>query len=273
MVTTSLDELSSGPAATSDGARRRRGGRTSDAGNAVSKTLRVLEAVAAEREFRPLGEIAALAEVPKPTAYRILASLADEDYVIRHEKRGYASGPRLRVLTYSLMGDDGIDDVLAELSERTRQTTNFGLRSGADAIYTHKRDGAQPYQVRPNLGMRLSLHATAIGKSILAWLPRDEVRAILDRTGLPALTDLTITDLDRLLDELDETRERGWSVDDEENEKSIRCIAAPALASDGTVLGAVSVSTLTFVMERPALEALAPHVLDAARKIGALLRP
>ncbi len=249
-----------------------RGGRSSDAGSAIVKTLRVLEAVSADRAFRPLGELAAIAAVPKPTAHRILTTLVDEGYVLRHEHRGYTGGPRLRALMYSLMGDDDVDAVLADLSAHTGQTTNFGLRSGGEAIYTHKHDGAQPYHVHPNLGARLSLHATAIGKCILAWMPREQAVDLVARTGLAECTDRTITDPERLFAELDEVREHGYAIDDEENEPTIRCLAAPVLGHDDVVLGAVGVSTLTLALDRATVEAFAPDVLGAARQIGTFLR-
>lgn len=247
----------------------RRAGRASEAGNSVAKALRVLEAVAAEPGYRALGDVAAAAAVPKPTAVRILAILCEEGYVIRHARRGYTSGPRLRTLGHAAGASiDTIDAALAELSEQTRQTSNFALRVGAEAIYTHQHDGTQPYRITASLGTRFALHGTAIGKAILAWLPEDETDTILGSAPLRALTPRTITDPDIVRGQLVTARANGYAVDDEENELTIRCLAAPVFGRDGSVVGAVSLSAVTYSVPMDALAALAPQVITAARHIG-----
>ena len=247
----------------------RRGGRSSEAGNAIGKALRVLEAVAAEPGYSALGDVAATARVPKPTAVRILATLCEEGYVIRHPRRGYTPGPRLRTLSHAAGASvDTIDSALAELSEQTGQTSNFALRIGPEAIYTHQHDGSQPYRITASLGTRFELHGTAIGKAILASLADDEADAILGSGPLRALTPRTITDPAVVRGELVEARANGYAVDDEENELTIRCLAAPVFGRDQTVVGAVSLSAVTYSLPMEALTALAPQVIVAARHIG-----
>ena len=244
------------------------GGRTSPSGNAVSKALRVLEAVAAEPGFQPLGEVADRAALPKATTFRVLATLAAEEYVIRHPRRGYAAGPRLRTIGRAA---DSIDGVLADLSRRTGQTSNFALRVRHEAIYTHQQDGSQPYRISATLGTRFALHGTAIGKSILAFSSATERDALIDGIALPPLTEHTMTDEAALRAELDAATGLGYTVDDEENESDVRCIAAPVFGPDHGVVGAVSLSALTYSATMEDLVALAPAVRAAADRISDLL--
>ncbi len=249
-----------------------RGGRSSEAGNSISKALRVLDAVAAEPGFRQLGEVAEAARVPKPTAVRILASLCEQGYVIRHPRRGYAAGPRLRTLSHAAgTSADSIDAVLTELSGQTRQTSNFALRVGHEAIYTHQHAGSQPYRITASLGTRFELHGTAIGKSILAWLPQEESDAILAASRLRPLTPYTITDAATLRAQFEAARSDGFATDDEENEVTIRCLAVPVFGRDLAVLGAVSLSAVTYSVSMDELIELAPFVQLAARDIGDLV--
>jgi IclR family acetate operon transcriptional repressor len=90
------------------------------------------------------------------------------------------------------------------------------------------------------VGRRVMLHCTGVGKALAATLPPDEVRAILERTGMPARTDHTLTDPDQLLDQLAWTREHGYAVDDSEQEVGVRCVAVSVPA--GAVPLALSVS-------------------------------
>lgn len=225
---------------------------------ATDKVLNLLEAAAAPGWPHRLGTIAQAAGVPKASAHRILRGLVSGDYLTTAEDGMYAPGPRLRALA-AMLGhegdpDDSIRAQISLLSQRTGNTVHVAVRSGDTATYTHKVAAPRPVQMASQLGGQLALHSTAIGKCILSGLREDELAAVAERTGLPARTPRTITGLEELRTELDHVREQGFAVDDEENEENIRCIGAPILDASGAVIGAVSVSTLTFLV--PARELL-----------------
>lgn len=252
----------------------RRGGRSSEAGNAISKAFRVLEEVAARVGVQQLGEISAAARVPKSSTYRILATLVELGYVIRDHNHEYLAGPRLLALGSEVTSSTAsLENLLAGLSAEVGETVHLGLRSGDHAVYIHKVEGRQPYFMASYVGMRLGLHCTAIGKCILAHLPEAEVAAIAERTGLRPRTTATITDPARLADELATIRQRGYGIDNEENERTIRCLGVPVLDAAGAPLGAVSLSTVVFLLELPQLERLAPVVSAVASRGAALLSP
>jgi IclR family acetate operon transcriptional repressor len=249
-----------------------RRGRASESGNALSKALRVLEELATKPGPVQLRDLAAAALLPKSTTYRILSILLDLGYVIQDETHSYAAGPRLRALS-SRVADapGGIDDVLAHLGQETGQTVHLGLRLGTRAVYTHKFESSQPYRMASRIGMTLDLHCTSIGKCILAHLPDGEVATIAAATGLPKYTDNTITDRTRLAAELEFIRSRGYAIDDEENERTVACLGAPVLDHRGTPLGAISISTITFVVSRDELRGFAPRAIDAAQRIAGMI--
>lgn len=251
---------------------RVRRGRASEAGNALSKALRVIEELATRPGPSQLRDLAAAAAVPKSTVYRILSNLIELNYVIQDESRNYAAGPRLRALGSRVADAPGdVGDILAQLSRDTGQTVHLGLRLGNRAVYTHKYESRSPYHMASKIGMALDLHCTAIGKCILAYLPEDEVAQIAATAGLPRYTENTITDPRRLAAELAAIRQRGYAFDTEENERTVACLGVPVLDGKGTALGAISVSTITFVVSHDELEGFAPGALEAARRIAALL--
>jgi IclR family acetate operon transcriptional repressor len=270
MIPVESDLSRDGPPRTSG----RRGGRSSEAGNAISKAFRVLEEVAARVGVQQLAEISAAARVPKSSTYRILATLVELGYVIRDHNHEYLAGPRLLALGSEVtQSTASLEDLLAGLSAEVGETVHLGLRSGDHAVYIHKVEGRQPYFMASYVGMRLGLHCTAIGKCILAHLPEAEVAAIAERTGLRPRTTATITDPARLADELATIRQRGYGIDNEENERTIRCLGVPVLDAAGAPLGAVSLSTVVFLVELPQLERLAPVVSAVASRVAALLSP
>jgi IclR family acetate operon transcriptional repressor len=250
-----------------------RGGRSSGAGNAVIKTLSVLEAAAAGAGPRRLGDIATDAGVPKASVHRILVTLGELGFITSEGDGTYRVGPRMLALAEEVkaVGATGIGDVLSALAAGVGHTVHMALRSGNHAVYVHKVEADQPYRMASRVGMRLPLHCTAIGKSVLANLPAEEVRAVVASAGLPARNANTITDATRLVEELAVIREQGYAIDDEENENTIRCIGAPLFDRGGAVVGGVSISTVTFLVSREELVSFAPGLLAAAKEVGGLL--
>ncbi|WP_052849028.1 IclR family transcriptional regulator [Streptomyces avicenniae] len=253
-----------------------RGGRSSDAGNATAKALRLLEAAAAPGGPHRLGAIAASAGVPKASAHRILRTLVADAFLVPDGDGGYTTGPRLRALAAQVTadgaGDELVQSELTALRDRTGHTVHAALRSGDGAAYTHKVSGTHAVQMASHVGMRMPLHSTAIGKCVLAELGDDELTALLGRAGLPARTPRTLTDGGALRRELARVRADGFALDDEENETTIRCLGAPLRDAAGAVIGGVSVSTVTFLVPREDLLALAGTVRETAAAISARLR-
>ncbi|AWZ09078.1 MULTISPECIES: IclR family transcriptional regulator [unclassified Streptomyces] len=250
-----------------------RGGRTSTAGTALEKSMRILEAVAAPGGPHRLTGVAAAAAVPKSSTYRILASLIEQGFVRSEAESRYGVGPRLRGLSALVSGGEpaGVEQILRELQQSTGQAVHLALHSGETITYIRKLESDQPFRTASRIGMRMPLHTTAIGKCILAHLPRAEVRELLSAAGLPRRTPNTITGAEALEAELASVRERGFALDDEENEPTIRCIGAVILGPTGLPVGGVSVTTVTFLVSREEIEAYAPALRSAALALTPLL--
>ncbi|MFD9515971.1 IclR family transcriptional regulator [Streptomyces sp. NPDC059979] len=261
------------PTNADEGPEAVRAGRTSAAGSALEKSLRILEAVAAPGGPHRLADVTAAAAVPKSSTFRILASLIDQGYVRHEPESRYGVGPRLRLLSALVGGGEppGIGRILDELRQTTGQTVHLALHSGETITYIRKLEGDQPLRTASRVGMRMPLHTTAIGKSILAHLPADEVRDLIAATGLPRRTPHTLTTARALHTRLAEVRARGFAVDDEENEPTIRCIGAAILDAAGRPVGGVSVTTVTFLVSREEIEAYAPALRAATEALAPLL--
>ncbi|MFC9292690.1 IclR family transcriptional regulator [Streptomyces sp. NPDC057011] len=249
------------------------GGRTSAAGSALEKSLRILEAVAAPGGPYRLAEVTAAAAVPKSSTFRILAALIGQGFVRQEGDGRYGVGPRLRGLSALVSGGEpaSVERILGELREATGQTVHLALHSGETITYIRKLESDQPFRTASRVGMRMPLHSTAIGKSVLAHLPAEEVRELVAATGLAARTPRTLTTARALRAELAEIRTKGYAVDDEENEPTIRCIGAAILSADGRPGGGVSVTTVAFLVSREEIEAYAPALRSAAEALGPLL--
>lgn len=252
-----------------------RGGRSSEAGNATDKALNLLESAAAPDYPHRLGDIAAAAGVPKASAHRILQNLVSTSFLAYDGSGGYGPGPRLRALaakvTQGCVEDQVMRAELAVLGRRTGNTVLMGLRTGDVATCLIKIASPDPVQTSSRVGMQMPLHATAIGKCILAGLPEDELSVLLKRLDLAPRTGNAITDPDRLRAELARVREQGFAVNEEENESNVRCLAAPVYDSRGAVIGGVGISAITFLESAEALREKADLVRATAVALRGVL--
>ncbi|MEU6198592.1 IclR family transcriptional regulator [Streptomyces sp. NPDC047061] len=252
-----------------------RGGRASLAGNATDKALNLLEAAVAPGYPHRLGEVATTAGVPKASAHRILNNLVATSFLASDGTGGYGPGPRLRALaarvTQGCEEDQVMRAELEVLSRHVGSTVHLGVRTGDAATCLIKVASPKPVQTSSRVGMQLALHATSIGKCILSGLSDDELTALMERVGLAARTEHTLTDLTDLRAELAQVRERGYALDEEENEIGVRCIGAPVRDTKGAVVGGVSISAITYLESRDTLLSWADPIRATAGALHGLL--
>jgi IclR family transcriptional regulator, acetate operon repressor len=244
--------------------------------NSIEKTLAVLRALSSPDQPRRLAYIAERAGINKTTAHRILQTLTAEGYAVTSGDGTYASGPALLALAGSALAGRDLGAVarpiLENLQRQTGHSVHFAVRSGTVAAHLAKVEGRQSYRMASEVGMQVALHCTAIGKALLAGLPEEEMHAVITATSpLIRHTPATIVEPRRLLEELAGVRARGYAIDDEENERDVRCVGAVVRDRHGVPIGAVSVSAPTFTLDSDEAGVRGPLVVAAAGRISAAL--
>jgi IclR family transcriptional regulator, acetate operon repressor len=239
--------------------------------DATEKTLSVLDALDGARSR--LGDIAARAELPKSTVHRILRRLVERGYARAEGDGVYVLGPRVLTMAGDMLR--GLDattaaqPILRELHADVGHTVHFAMLSDDEAVYLEKLvDPGLPYQFASRVGGRILLHCTAIGKSLLAAMPDDHV---IPRLELVRRTPHTLVSAEALRAELEQVRVRGFAIDDEENERNIRCVGAAVRDHTGAATHAISVSALTVELSVDDAVALGPRVVTAARAVSEAL--
>lgn len=212
--------------------------------DAVQTSLDIIELLL-ERESAGVTEIADELGRSKGTVHSHLSTLLQNEYLTKDED-GYRLSLRYLQLGETVKRRLGFYDVvkaeLDDLAEESGELAQFATEEHGQAVYLYKAKGAKAVESASSLGRREYLHCISLGKAILAHLPEERVEEIVDRYGLPQYTPQTITSRERLFEELEEIREQGYAVDDEEKISGLRCAAAPVMKSSDEVLGAVSVS-------------------------------
>jgi len=192
-----------------------------------------------------VSEIAAQMDTPKSTVHGHLATLKSKQFVIQ---RGdfYHLGPELLRLGNQVRTRKEGFVLAREFTERLFEKTGFrsifAAEMGGRAVFVHTASGNKMGWAHERLGNRLYLHNTAVGKAILAELPRPRVEQFLDTWGMPRETENTITDRDALFAELETVREQGYAVNHAENYRELHAIGVAATRQSGDVVGGFSVT-------------------------------
>jgi len=243
---------------------------------ATDRVIDILELAARTRDGIPLKDLAVRVETPKSSLLPLLRTLSARGYLEQGRAGEYRLGPRAVELAARSNGRrelvEAARPALESLMRRTGQTAFLATIAGdAGAIvFVDVIESEELIRYTVNVGQRSPIHATANGKAILAFMPRDEREEILKTLTLKRYTDRTITTLPALRLALDEIREAGVSVSVDEIVKGASGVAVPVYDRDGLVIGACAVGGPTDRM-RSRLKQLGNDVKATARAISAAL--
>lgn len=218
-----------------------------------------------------VSELADRLEMPNSTAHVYLKTLRELGYVTKHDNVYELS---LRFLKHGGYARHQLNIYQAakaqvdELSRATGEVTDLGVEENGRRVLVYKSEGPEGVTQKPVTGEYTHMHMTALGKALLSTFDADRVEEIIDHHGMPQATPETISDPETLFDELEATRERGYSREDEERRQGIRAIGAPIRDEDGVAIGAISISgPKSKLTDERIEEQLVPEIHDAVNII------
>lgn len=220
-----------------------------------------------------IGEMARQLGVHRSTASRLAATLASCGYLARTPDPGrYRLGPRLLNLGQLAVPEADLRVIAAEelgkLVERVGETAHVGVLDQREVTSILVLDGWQPLRLHGQVGKRSPAHCSSLGKALLSCLTPAQLAEIYAGGRLETCTPHSIRTLNALRADLAATRERRYSLDDEELEMGLRCVGAPVLDSAGNPVAAVSVSGPLSRMQGEVLRQLAEEVPAVAARIS-----
>jgi IclR family KDG regulon transcriptional repressor len=251
-------------------------GSTAPGMRGVTRTLDLLDAIAAAPGKLDLATLARASELHPATALRYLSSLEARGFIRHLPGTGYQLGARLFELGSAFVEQATIyrevQQPLEELANRVQETASAGILYEGDVLYIAVVQGQRELGIQSSAGVRHPAYCTSLGKAILAHLPAEKVKSVVTGRPLEPLTDRTITEVPKLYKDLLLVRDRGYALDDEERHEGVFCVGAPIFDHSGKVAGALSVSGPKFRMVRSASDT-AKFVVSAAsavsRRLGA----
>jgi DNA-binding IclR family transcriptional regulator len=224
-----------------------------------------------------IRELSPKVNLPKGTTHRLLASLAYLGYVRQDPKtRNYLLGFKLVELGNILLSQLDLrkeaEPFLKDLAEKTKETIHMVILDRNEVVYIDKVEldhNPSGLRMASRIGLRNPAHSSAVGKVLISLLPDEELNQILRGKVFSKRTENTITDSNQLKEHLKMVRSQGYAVDDEENEKGVRCVGAPIFDRTGNAVAAISISGPAFrVTKKLILESLKKEVMETALKIS-----
>ncbi|MFL4477944.1 IclR family transcriptional regulator [Paeniglutamicibacter sp. ORCA_105] len=222
-----------------------------------------------------LDGIAAAAGLSRSSTHRMLSSLVAGRYLSLGADNRYRLGLKLMELgaqtQRSLNLPEEIQVRLAEIAEATRDTTHLGILEADDVLYLAKARGSRGIEMASRPGGRLRAQNTAMGKMLLALRPRAEALARFDPSA--TITKHSITTVEDFDKELTAIRERGYSLDNQENELGIICVAIPIPDLSGEPIASISVSAPSVYMTEERISDLVALLNSHGPEITSCLPP
>ena len=219
-----------------------------------------------------LNDVSSRAKVSKTSALRILYTLGQLGYVDRNQDTNkYQLGVKLVEVAHRAVSGRNLIQIvrpyMTELRSQFDETVNLAVLRNNEIVYVEIVESRQSFRVVADVGARVPMHATALGKVIGAFLPDSNMRAVLSNCNMQPFTSRTINSAERFERALQEVRKRGYGVDNEEVETGSFCIAAPILNSDRQAIAALSIAGPTHRM-KPQRRSIIQQVRNAAASIS-----
>ncbi len=237
----------------------------------AERVLRVFDLLAQHPEGLKIKEISSILSFPQSSTSGLIETLYTNNYLSADHFRKYKLGPKLIQLGGA--AKESLDlytqglPFLKELMEEVQETVFMAILDQSELAYIAKINSNRSIRTTAEPGKSKPLYCTGLGKTFLTFLPENGKNEILNKLRLKPITDKTITKKEDLLQQLESFAELGYSIDDEENEEGLYCLAAPVYGVDQTIQAAISVAGPKERMLKQK-DIIVKKLLETARKIS-----
>jgi len=245
--------------------------------NSVERAFAILEFLNTSRRGWNISEISRKLGLPKSSTHVLFSTLDRLGYITEFQSsRRYQLSPKLYGLGRRALETTPLPTIalphLHWLVQQTNLAAHVGILEKKQVVFIQKVEGPGIIKFDTYIGKCSPLHCTGLGKSLVAFRPEEEIKALLEKYTFNRFTKQTISSYNSFIVECERIRRAGYSMDDEEEELGIRCVAVPIL-SDGVAVAAVSVTGTTAQMPHEAIANVVSKAMCAANRIASQLQP
>ena len=247
--------------------------RDPDRVQSLDRAFSLLERLADSNGTLSLSELADRTALPMPTVHRLLRFLTRQGYVRQEPSKRYSLG--LRMIRLGQVASRGMGSwatpYLHTLVDSFGETANMAILEGDTCVYVSQVPSPQSMRMFTEVGRVVMPHCTGVGKAILTMLDDDQVRRLLERTGMPGRTEHTLTTVEAMITALHTARRLGYALDDGEQELGVRCVAVPLTGLP--FLAAMSVSGPSSRIRMDDVARIGPKLAEVAAEASKNFRP
>lgn len=241
----------------------------------IDRAIAVLNCFSLKRQELRLTEIADELDLNKSTAHGIITTLKYHGLIDQDEEtQKYRLGLTILELASVVKDSIKINEIsrpyIDEIRSKLEETVHIGTLDKKEVVYLEKAESHQSMRIVTTIGSRLPAYCTGVGKAMLAYVDEEIVKAELPDI-LEPVTPNTITDKDKLIEELAKIRKQGYAIDNEENNVGLTCVAAPIFDYTNKVKYSISVSGPTVRMTDGKMEEAIRLVTKSAEEISSKL--
>ncbi len=243
----------------------------------IEKCFKVLGCFYDSNRTLSLDEIVEHTGYKKTSCFRILKTMLNLEILEQDsKKKDYQFGSRLVLIGLAALKSMSLHKIslpiLQKLRDECRETVNLSILNGKEILYVERLMSNYIVNLNVNVGDRLPINCTSMGKAILAFLPENKTEKILDEPNFVSKTKKSITDITTFKKELSKIKIKGYAINDEELEKGLRAVAAPIFNHTGEVVAATNIVwTTARHSSRKVFEIFTPKIISAAAQISSLL--
>ena len=237
----------------------------------VDRALQLLESLAEHPTGMQPKEIEEVLELNKVTVHRLLATLENRGFI---ERMGNAYVIGLKLVELSSMKLSNVElkteasPYLRELVSRLGLPVQMAILEGTEAVFIDKIESRNSFRMYSQIGKRIPLYASGVGKVLLLQKSDEEIRKKLEGVEFTAFTSKTLTSVEEILKAISVAREKGYAIDDEEHEEGIFCVAAPIYDYRDKIIAAISVGGIEEAFVKETNTDQIELIKETARKIS-----
>ena len=241
------------------------GNKTVAGTKAIDRALDVLSSFVESPE-QGITDIAGRSSLSPSTVHRIVRALVNSGYLEQSaETDRYHLGHAAHVLGQSARESWGFDralPILERIGGLTGESVNMGVADGSDVVVILRVESVQPLRFDQPAGTRISMHCSSMGKALLAFSDKP-----LPALTFAQVTPTTVTSAEHFERELEATRHRGYSIDDQESIEGVSCVGAPIHNAEGIAVAAIAIQAPTVRMTPDRVALIGERAISAAEEI------
>ena len=239
----------------------------------VERALKLIDLIATKEDGMTLTQLSNKIDLPKSTVHGLLNTLREYNYVTQDDdSANYKLGIRLFELGSYVSRSFDIKDaalpVMKRLNQQFGETVHLGAEDNGEVLYLEKVAPDSLISIMSEVGLRLPMHCSGLGKVLLAQKSDSELKRFIAQKGLPTITKRTIVTQSKLKEELKKILEQGYAIDDGEIMEGLKCVAAPIRDGNDKVRYAISVSGQVKDMYGKRLDQIIVETKKAAEEIS-----